>query len=273
VHADPSKTIFLAEAFTRPKIMKRLAKLGFTQSYTYFAWRTQRWELIEYLTELTQTDVVDYFRPNFWPNTPDILTEQLQHGDRRTFALRALLAGTLAANYGMYGPTFELTERAARHAGSEEYLDGEKYQVRHWDLDEPRSIAPFISKVNAIRHQQIALQHDRTLTFHHADNEALMVYSKTAPPSNKLHDGPAAAPILVVANLDDRYAQSGWIDLDLSALGLDSSRGYAVHDLLADVRYRWEGPHNFVLLDPEVTPGHIFRIETLDEAPIDGMPL
>jgi starch synthase (maltosyl-transferring) len=267
VQAQHEDVIFLAEAFTRPKIMKRLAKLGFTQSYTYFAWRTQKWELEEYLIELTKTDMVDYFRPNFWPNTPDILTEQLQHGDRRTFVLRALLAGTLAANYGIYGPPFELTERAPRHAGSEEYLDGEKYQVRHWDLDDPRSIAPFLSKLNAIRHQQAALQYDRTLTFHPIDNEQLLVYSKIAPPSTRLHDGPAAAPILVVANLDDRYTQSGWVDLDLSALGIDGSQPYVAHDLLADVRYRWEGPHNFVMLDPNIAPGHIFRLESIDDAP------
>jgi starch synthase (maltosyl-transferring) len=184
-----------------------------------------------------------------------------------------MLAGTLAANYGIYGPAFELTERAPRHAGSEEYLDGEKYQVRHWDLDEPRSIAPFISKLNAIRHQQVALQHDRTLTFHHIENDHLLAYSKTAPISNRTYDGHSGAPLLVVANLDDRYSQSGWVHLDLSALGIDGSAPYVVHDLLADVRYRWEGADNFVLLDPDVAPGHIFRIESIEDVPAERVLL
>jgi starch synthase (maltosyl-transferring) len=266
IQADHEGIIFLAEAFTRPKIMKRLAKLGFTQSYTYFAWRTQKWELEEYLCELTQTEVADYFRPNFWPNTPDILTEQLQHGDRRTFILRELLAATMTANYGIYGPVFELTERAARHAGSEEYLDGEKYQVRHWDLDDPISIAPFIAKLNALRHQQRALQYDRTLRLHDIDNEAIVAFSKTVPPANHQYDATEAAPILVVINLDTGYTQSGWIDLDLGALGLDGSLRYVVHDLLTDLRYQWEGPRNFVQLDPDVAPGHVFRIEPVELA-------
>jgi starch synthase (maltosyl-transferring) len=260
IHEDHPEVIFLAEAFTRPKVMKRLAKLGFSQSYTYFAWRTAKWELEEYLTELTQTDVADYFRPNFWPNTPDILTEQLQRGDRRTFAMRAVLAGTLAASYGIYGPVFELGERAPRHEGSEEYLDGEKYELRHYDLDATNSLAPFLATLNAVRHEQRALQYDRTLRFHRTDNDAVMAYSKTVP-------GPAApglseAPILVIVNLDDKYRQSAWVDLDLSALGVADGAAYDVNDLLTGARYVWNGSHNFVMLDPDVTPAHIFRIES-----------
>jgi starch synthase (maltosyl-transferring) len=261
VHEAHDDVIFLAEAFTRPKVMKRLAKLGFTQSYTYFAWRTQKWEIEQYLTELTATDVADYFRPNFWPNTPDILTEQLQHGDRRTFAMRAVLAGTLAASYGIYGPVFELAENAPRHTGSEEYLDGEKYELRHFDLDASTSLAPFLATLNGIRHQQLALQHDRTLRFHHADNDAVIAYSKTVPRLASHPDGPEAAPILTIVNLDDRYRQSAWVDLDLGALGLSDSAPYDVNDLLTGARYRWSGSHNFVMLDPDVTPAHIFRIE------------
>ncbi|HEX3705101.1 MAG TPA: alpha-1,4-glucan--maltose-1-phosphate maltosyltransferase [Mycobacteriales bacterium] len=261
VHAQHPEVIFLAEAFTRPKVMKRLAKLGFTQSYTYFTWRTEKWEIEKYLTELTRTEVADYFRPNFWPNTPDILTEQLQHGDRRTFAMRAVLAGTLAANYGIYGPVFELAERLPRHEGSEEYLDAEKYQIRHHDLDAVGSLAPFLATLNELRHQQRALQHDRTLRFHQADNDAVMAYSKTVPDRAEPLEGLSGAPILVVVNLDDRFRQSTWIELDLAALGVADGTEYDVNDLLTGARYRWTGPRNFVILDPDVTPAHIFRVE------------
>jgi starch synthase (maltosyl-transferring) len=256
--------VFLAEAFTRPKVMKRLAKLGFTQSYTYFAWRTQKWELEEYLTELTATDVADYFRPNFWPNTPDILTEQLQHGDWHTFIVRALLAGTLAASYGIYGPVFELTERVPRHEGSEEYLDGEKYEIRHFDVTANTSIAPFLARLNAIRKQQRALQHNRTLAFHPIDNDQLMAFSKTATgisaPDDEA-DELAGAPVVVILNLDTKYKQSGWVELDLAALGIAADEPYVVHDLLTDASYEWKGHRNFVILDPTAAPGHIFRIE------------
>jgi starch synthase (maltosyl-transferring) len=253
--------IFLAEAFTRPKVMKRLAKVGFTQSYTYFTWRTEKWEIEEYLTELTQTDVGDYFRPNFWPNTPDILSEQLQHGDRRTFAMRAVLAGTLAASYGIYGPAFELAERAPRHEGSEEYLDAEKYQLRHYDLDASSSLAPFLTQLNTIRREQLALQYDRGLRFHHADNDAIIAYSKSVP--GRMAEGLTDAPVLVVVNLDDRYRQSAWVDLDLAALQVTDGMPYDVNDLLTGARYTWNGSRSFVMLDPDVTPAHIFRIEAV----------
>jgi starch synthase (maltosyl-transferring) len=262
IQAEHPDVIFLAEAFTRPKIMKRLAKLGFTQSYTYFAWRTQKWEIEQYLTELTKTDVVDYFRPNFWPNTPDILTEQLQLGVRNTFMVRAMLAGTLAANYGIYGPVFELCEREPRHQGSEEYLDGEKYEIRHYDVADPISIAPFLRQLNAIRNEHVALQQDRTLEFHWVENDQIIAYSKTSPSAST--DGLEAAPILVVANLDSGHRQSGWIHLRLDALGLDESTAYVVHDLLSGARYEWNGNRNFVILDPDVAPGHIFRIEPVE---------
>ncbi|HWC33914.1 MAG TPA: alpha-1,4-glucan--maltose-1-phosphate maltosyltransferase [Mycobacteriales bacterium] len=261
------EVIFLAEAFTRPKVMKRLAQLGFTQSYTYFAWRTEKWEIEEYLTELTRSDVADYFRPNFWPNTPDILTEQLQRGDRRTFAMRAVLAGTLAASYGIYGPAFELAERAPRHEGSEEYLAGEKYELRHYDLDAATSLAPFLGSLNEIRRHQLALQYDRTLRFHPTDNDAVIAYSKTVPPRAEPVAGAAGAAVLVVVNLDDKYRQSAWIDLDLAALGVSDGAAYDVNDLLTGARYTWHGPRNFVILDPDVTPAHIFRVE-----PAGGTP-
>jgi starch synthase (maltosyl-transferring) len=258
--------IFLAEAFTRPKIMKRLGKLGFTQSYTYFAWRTAKWEFEQYLTELTRTDVADYYRPNFWPNTPDILTEQLQRGDARTFRVRVLLAGTLAASYGIYGPVFELVQREPRFEGSEEYLDSEKYEIRQFELESPTSIAPFLRRLNAIRHACLPLQHNDTLAFHWIDNDQLMAYSKTlggvAVPDGATAESVAA--VLVVVNLDTAHKQAGWLHLDLDALGLDREAAYVVHDLLNDARYEWEGSRNFVMLDPAVSPAHIFRIAAVE---------
>jgi starch synthase (maltosyl-transferring) len=262
LQADHDGLIFLAEAFTRPKVMKRLAKLGFTQSYTYFAWRTEKWEFEEYLNELVQTDVADYFRPSFWPNTPDILTEQLQHGDRHLFMTRALLAGTMAASYGIYGPVFELCETAPRHEGSEEYLDSEKYQLRQFDLDSPTTIAPFLRTLNTIRREHNALQHNETLRFHQVDNEAIIAYSKTVGGVAGSATGPLAdAPVVVIANLDATHQQTGWVHLDLDRLGLDADAAYHVHDLLTGERYEWKGQRNFVILDPTKTPGHLFRIE------------
>ncbi|HEX3900806.1 MAG TPA: alpha-1,4-glucan--maltose-1-phosphate maltosyltransferase [Mycobacteriales bacterium] len=271
VHETHPEVLFLAEAFARPKVMKRLAKLGFSQSYTYFTWRTAKWELEQYLTELTRSETADYFRPNFWPNTPDILTEQLQRGDRRTFAMRAVLAGTLAANYGIYGPSYELAERAPRHEGSEEYLHGEKYELRHYDLDAPTSLAPFLSTLNRIRHEQLALQHDRTLQFHATDSDLLIAYSKTTPAGLEAAGTLAGAPVLVIVNLDDRYRQSAWVDLDLAALGIADGAAYDVHDLLTGSRYRWNGHRSFVILDPNVTPAHIFRIEPALEPAVEAV--
>src|SRR5690606_16033636 len=182
--------------------MYRLAKLGFSQSYTYFAWRTTKHELIDYFTELTQTDVHDYFRPNLWPNTPDILTEQLQHGGRPTFMSRLVLAATLGASYGIYGPPFELMEHVAVAPGKEEYLNSEKYEIRHWDIDRADSLRPFIARVNRIRREHLALQSNRSLQFHRIDNDQILAYSKVAPGEDS---------IVVVVNLDPHYTQSGWL--------------------------------------------------------------
>jgi starch synthase (maltosyl-transferring) len=242
--------IFLAEAFTRPKIMHRLAKLGYTQSYTYFAWRNTKHELMEYFTELSHGPGRDYFRPNVWPNTPDILTEYLQHGGRSAFIARLLLAATLAANYGIYGPAFELSERAPREPGSEEYLDSEKYQLRTWDLDRPDSLRHLIARVNAIRRSNPALQDDSTLRFATTDNDELIAYVKaTADLSNML---------LMIVNLDPHHRQSGWVDLELGELKLDAHSPYQVHDLLTGARYLWHGRRNYVELDPGM--GHIFSV-------------
>jgi starch synthase (maltosyl-transferring) len=212
-----------------------------------------KWEIEHYFRELTQTEVVEYFRPNLWPNTPDILTEFLQTGGRRAFMLRYVLAGTLAASCGIYGPAFELLEHTPREPESEEYLDSEKYQIREWDFDDPASLSEFIGRVNAIRKDNIALQFDRTLRFHRIDNEQIIAYTKH-------HDNPANL-ILVVVNLDLHNPQAGWLELPLRELGIPGDTPFAVHDLLADARYTWSGAWNYVELNPHVVPAHIFRIE------------
>jgi starch synthase (maltosyl-transferring) len=265
VKADHPEVIFLSEAFTRPKIMQRLAKVGFSQSYTYFAWRQSKWEIESYLTELTQSSVADYLRPNFWPNTPDILTESLQTGGTSRFVTRLVLAATLAASYGIYGPVFELQEHLGRGDGSEEYANSEKYSVRHWDLDSPLSLADLVARVNSIRKEHPALQRNDTLRFHVTDNEQLLAYSKTqnvvnrrwTPASRVEQEGNV---VLTVINLDSERTQSGWVHLDLDALGLTDGVPFAVHDLLTNAYYQWQGASNFVALDPAAVPAHIFSI-------------
>ena len=244
--------LFLAEAFTRPKVMYELAKLGFTQSYTYFSWRNAGKELTEYFTELTQTGVREYFRPNLWPNTPDILTEFLQQGGRPAFMARLVLAATLGANYGIYGPAFELSENRPVREGSEEYLDSEKYQVRHWDLDHPASLAEMITRVNQARRENPALHSDLSLRFHPVDNPQIIAYSKTSDDLLNI--------VVVVVNLDPHRTQTGMIDLPLDAFHLDAGQPYQMHDLLTDTKYVWRGPRNYVELNPQRLPAHIFCI-------------
>jgi starch synthase (maltosyl-transferring) len=252
VKSQHPQVLFLAEAFTRPKVMYYLAKLGFTQSYTYFTWRNTRWELTQYLTELTQTDVKEYFRPNFWPNTPDILNEYLQFGGRPAFMARLVLAATMTACYGMYGPPFELYERNPREPGSEEYLDSEKYQLRHWDVSRPDSLHDLIARMNRIRRQNRALQSNDNLRFHPVSNEQLICYSKRTDDHSNV--------ILTVVNVDPHHTQSGWVNLDLEELGLVPNEPYQVHDLLGDGRYLWHGSSNYVELNPHVIPAHVFRL-------------
>ncbi|MGH8150701.1 MAG: alpha-1,4-glucan--maltose-1-phosphate maltosyltransferase [Steroidobacteraceae bacterium] len=253
--------IFLAEAFTRPKVMHRLAKLGFTQSYTYFAWRNARHEITEYFRELGTPPVSDYFRASLWPNTPDILTEYLQSGGRAAFMARLALAATLGASYGIYGPAFERMEHIPREPGSEEYRDSEKYELRGWGAEPPGSLCGFVAQVNRIRRENAALQSDRHLVFHGLDNEALIAYSKTT--------ADRANVILAVVNLDPLYAQSGWTELDLGALGLAPDQPFDAHDLLTDAHYPWRGSRNFVRLDPSM-PAHVLRLRS-DAAPSPGI--
>lgn len=252
VKKEYPEVIFLSEAFTRPKVMYELAKLGFTQSYTYFAWRNTKWELTQYFTELYQSDVREYFRASLWPNTPDILTEYLQMGGRPAFMARLVLAATLGANYGIYGPAFELCENQPREFGSEEYLDSEKYEIKHWDINRPDSLKDFIARVNRIRRQNPALQSDWNLNFHQVDNEKLIAYSKNTDDLSNI--------VLVVVNLDPHHTHTGWLELDLGALGILPQQSYQVHDLLGDARFLWYGARNFVELNPQVVPAHIFRL-------------
>ncbi|HEX5614133.1 MAG TPA: alpha-1,4-glucan--maltose-1-phosphate maltosyltransferase [Acidimicrobiia bacterium] len=249
---DPD-VIFLSEAFTRPKVMYRLAKGGFDLSYTYFTWRTSASELRAYLQELTTPPVSWFFRPSFWPNTPDILVPPLTGGSKNAFATRAVLAATLSASWGIYGPAFELMESTAR-PGADEYLDNEKYQLRTWDLTRAESLAPLVQRLNHIRRDHRALRRNRSLHFHPVDNPHLLAYSKTAGPDR----------ILCVVNVDPDRTQEATVDLDLAVLGVRESDDYVVHDLLGGESWRWRGRRNYVRLDPASEtrwPAHVFSVE------------
>ncbi len=244
--------LFLSEAFTRPKVMYRLAKLGFTQSYTYFSWRNTSWEIREYFTELTRTVVREFFRPNLWPNTPDILTEYLQAGGRPAFQARFILAATLGASYGIYGPAFELCENRPLVPGKEEYLDSEKYQIRQWDRDRSDSLKDLIARVNRVRRENPALQTDRGLRFHPVTNDQLIAYSKSTDDLSNI--------IVTIVNLDPHHTHSGMVDLPLRDLGIDEAQPFQVHDLITGARYIWNGPRNYVELNPGVMPAHVLRV-------------
>jgi starch synthase (maltosyl-transferring) len=245
--------IFLSEAFTRPKMMKALAKAGFNQSYTYFTWRTNKQELTEYFTELTQTEMRQYFRGNLFTNTPDILPFHLQSGGRPMFQIRAVLAATLSSLYGIYSG-FELCENTAL-PGREEYDESEKYQFKERDWDAPGNIKELITKLNRIRRENRALHFYDNLRFHPVENEALLFYSKMTPGRDSI--------ILIVVNLDPLHTQSGWVEAPIEEFGEIGSDSYQVHDLLTDERYVWHGRRNYVALHPGVQPAHILRVRRL----------
>lgn len=279
VRKSAPDALFLAEAFTRPHVMYSLAKGGYTQGYTYFTWRTGKAELEAYFTEINNAPVADFFRPNVWPNTPDILHAQFQVEDlaerRAIFQQRVILAATLSGNYGIYGPAYELLEgRAAPPSpgktGSEEYLDSEKYQLRTWDLDAAYSIAPLITRLNAIRETNPALQANANTRFHSVPNDQLIVYSKSTTPElpsdqigpkgqAALAEAAKANTILTVVNLDPKNTQSGIVNLWMPSLGLPWEDSFEVEDLLTGARYRWNGQYNYVSLSPAL-PAHVFRI-------------
>ena len=243
-------TIFLSEAFTRPKMMKALAKAGFNQSYTYFAWRNSKQELIEYFTELTQTEMSEYFRPNLWPNTPDILPFVLQEGGRPAFMIRVLLAATLSPLYGIYSG-YELCENQAL-PGREEYLDSEKYQFKKRDWNAPGNIKDWIARLNKIRKQNRALQLFTNLRFYHAENDAILFYGKMTAARDNI--------LLVVVNLDPFRKQHSFVDVPIEHFGQMESDDYQVEDLLSGATYTWRGRQNYVELDPAIQPAHIFLV-------------
>ena len=249
VQARFPDVIFLSEAFTRPKMMKELAKAGFTQSYTYFTWRNTKRELTEYFTELTQTEMVETYRANLWPNTPDILPFFLQHGGRGAFLIRATLAATLSPVYGIYSG-FELCENAAL-PDREEYLDSEKYQWKKRDWNAPGNIKEFITRLNRIRRENRALQQYRNLRFHAVDNEQLLFYSRGTVARDNI--------LLIVVSLDPWTAQEGFLSVPVEEFGWMDGESYQVHDLLDDARYQWTGSRNYVRLDPS-KPAHVFRV-------------
>lgn len=255
VHPD---TVFLAEAFTRPKLMARLAKGGYSQSYTYFTWRNTKGELQEYLKELTGTELKEYMRPNFWPNTPDILHDELQSGNRVKFIIRQVLAATLSSNYGMYGPAYELCEHVPVAEGKEEYIDSEKYEIKQWDLDRPGNIRSEITMVNRIRKNNPALQQTADITFLRVDagegreHDQIMAYVKRSADGGNI--------ILTVVNLDVAHTRSGWLRFPLELFGLPHTQPFTVDDLMTGRTYQWSGEWNYVELNPQFMPAHIFRV-------------
>ncbi len=243
--------IFLAEAFTRPKIMYRLAKGGFTQSYTYFTWRSTKQEFQEYLTELTQTDVAEFFRPNFWPNTPDILAGHLQGAERNVFIIRAFLAATLSSNFGVYGPAFELCVNTPL-PGKEEYIDSEKYEIKAWNWEKPGHIKDVLAALNKARRQDPALQATRNIRFCEINNDQLLAYVKTSQDGSNI--------IVVIVNLDVHRKQGGMLTIPLQEIGLQNDRRYTAQDVLSGEKFAWHGPRNHIELSPDKAVAHIIRI-------------
>ncbi|MGE0796556.1 MAG: alpha-1,4-glucan--maltose-1-phosphate maltosyltransferase, partial [Acidimicrobiia bacterium] len=249
---DP-EVLFLAEAFTRPKVMAKLAEVGFSQSYTYFTWRTARWELREYALEVTSGPTADYMRPNFWPNTPDILATPLRDGSLAAFRLRALLAATLVPSWGVYRG-FEHGENQPASPANEEYRGSEKYELkpRAWGDEVP--LAPFLTALNRIRRAHPALQRLRGLTFHEGGNERIVTYSRTSDDGSDV--------VLCVVNLDPDGVQEDTLTLDLPALGLAPGATFDLRDELTGASFTWTGANPYVRLDPEVAPAHVLVVRT-----------
>ncbi len=252
VQREYPDTLFLAEAFTRPKVMYRLAKCGFSQSYTYFTWRNTKKEFTEYLTELAQGEVAEYFRPNFWPNTPDILPEHLQSGGRPAFLVRAVLAATLSSNFGIYGPAFELGVAAAV-PHTEEYLNSEKYEIKRWDWNKEGHLKGILARLNQIRRENPSLHLTRNIRFCRIENDNLLCFYKATEDLSNI--------ILVVVNLDPSQTQSGRLQVPIDELGIDKDRAYIAHDLLSGNTSNWQGETSYLVLSPNNSPAHIFNIQ------------
>jgi starch synthase (maltosyl-transferring) len=252
VRTEYPDVIFLSEAFTRPKLMYQLAKQGFTQSYTYFTWRNTKFELTEYMKVLVNTGINDFFRPNLWPNTPDILPEFLQLSGKPGFQIRLALASTLSSNYGIYGPAFELMDNQPIKQGGEEYLNSEKYEIKDWNIDDKKNLRRIIKQINIIRRDNPALHNNHSLQFHNIDNEEMICYSK--------HTEDFTNIILVVINLDPHHRHSGWLHFPVDFFGIDENKSYQMHDLIGGTFYLWHGAFNYVELDPGIIPVHIFKV-------------
>ncbi|MFH1025391.1 MAG: alpha-1,4-glucan--maltose-1-phosphate maltosyltransferase [Nitrospirota bacterium] len=251
IKKDYPDVIFLSEAFTRPKVMYRLAKIGFSQSYTYFTWRNTKFELMQYINEITKTDVREYFRPNFWPNTPDILPEHLQYGGRNAFMMRLVLAATLSSNYGVYGPAYELIVNETV-PGKEEYSYSEKYEIKKWDRLREGNLKDFMTRVNRIRRENLALQTTFNIRYYEADNDNILFYGKAT------HD--LSNILLIAVNLDPFHKHSGWVKVPLHEFGIDPNQPYLVHDLLGDDKFIWQGERNYIEINPYICPAYIFRL-------------
>jgi starch synthase (maltosyl-transferring) len=250
VQATHPETIFLAEAFTRPKMMNVLAKAGFTQSYTYFTWRNAKQELIDYFTEITTPPVADYFRGNLWPNTPDILHETLVRGGRPAFKFRLVMAATLSSLYGIYSG-YELCENVPVREGSEEYLHSEKYELKQRRWDAPGNLVDYVTTVNRIRRTHPALQRYDNLRFYAAADPNILWYGKSWGDDH----------VFVAINLDPYGSHASLVDVPLHALGLADDAAYQMHEQFSDARYLWHGPRGYVDLDPQREPAQIFVLE------------
>ncbi len=252
---DPG-VIFLSEAFTRPKVMHELAKAGFSQSYSYYTWRVSKRELTDYLTELTQGPGKEYFRANFWPNTPDILPWHLQNGNEAIYLVRYFMAATMSSNYGMYGPVYEYLVHEAV-PGREEYWDSEKYEIRNWDWEKRNRLTYVMTKVNAARKANPAFHRMHNLQFCSIENEHIIAYCK--------HDATSGNTLLMVVSLDPHYVQSGWVQVPLNLIGLRPGQAFQAHDLLTGNTYRWDQEWNYVELNPHALPFHLFQLKSLTQ--------
>ena len=248
---DPD-VLFLSEAFTRPKIMHQLAKVGFTQSYTYYTWRNSKWELIDYMHELTNSPGKHYFRPNFWPNTPDINPIPLQNGNENLFLIRFFMASTLASSYGIYGPVYEFMEHEPI-PGAEEYMNSEKYQIRHWMWGKKNKLTSLITKINRIRQENQALHHTTNFQNCKIENDNIFAYFKNSPDANN--------NLLMIVNLDPHNKQEGWVQVPLFKIDIKPGEKFSVKDLLTNERFTWNQEWNQVILDPAIRCFHLFRIE------------
>ena len=254
VQAEHPDVLLLAEAFTRPPVMAKLAEVGFSQSYTYFTWRTTAADVRAYVEEVALSPKADYMRPNFWPNTPDILSGPLRNGPPSAFKVRLLLAALLVPSYGVYSG-YELMENEPMSQQNEEYFHSEKYELRARNFDDPRSLAPYIAGINEIRRRHPAFSRLRNVHFHDAGNSALLCWSKVSEDGSDV--------MLMVANLDPWSTQDGTLDLDLGALGVPWDAPFEAYDELSAQSFTWQGPHPYVRLDPFDEVAHVLHVRPL----------